>query len=132
MRANRRRDTGPELALRRELHRRGLRFRVDHGAVETIRCRVDIAFTRARVAVFVDGCFWHQCPAHSNLPRANRDWWAQKLASNVARDRRNDLELEAAGWRVLRVWEHEPANSAADRICHALEVGAGLPPQAGG
>jgi DNA mismatch endonuclease (patch repair protein) len=85
MRANRRRDTGPELALRRELHRRGLRYRVDHRPVAETRCRVDIVFTRARVAVFVDGCFWHGCPSHGNVPRANREWWAQKLATKRRR-----------------------------------------------
>ena len=83
MRANRRRDTGPELALRRELHRRGLRYRVDHAPIAGLRCRADIVFTRARVAVFVDGCFWHACPEHGNIPTANREWWQAKLELNV-------------------------------------------------
>jgi DNA mismatch endonuclease (patch repair protein) len=116
MRANRRRDTGPELALRRELHRRGMRFRVDHQAVPGLRCRVDIAFTRARVAVFVDGCFWHVCPVHGTAPKANHDWWATKLEQNVSRDRRNDQALREAGWTVIRVWEHEPPVQAADLV----------------
>ncbi len=120
MRANRRRDTGPELALRRELHSRGMRFRVDHPPIEDVRCRVDIAFTRARVAVFVDGCFWHSCPEHGNLPTANREWWRTKLELNVARDRRNDAAFEEAGWRVIRVWEHESLHDAADRIATAI------------
>ncbi len=120
MRANRRRDTGPEVALRQELHRRGLRFRVDHQPVKGVRCRADIVFTRARVAVFVDGCFWHSCPEHGNLPLANREWWRAKLDVNIARDRRNDQELADAGWRVIRCWEHEPASAAADAICEAL------------
>lgn len=120
--ANRRRDTTPELALRRELHRRGLRFRVDHLAVRGLRCRVDIAFTRARIAVFVDGCFWHRCPEHGTLPRANGEWWAQKLQGNVERDRRNDAELKAAGWSVVRVWEHELIGPAADRVCAAVSA----------
>jgi DNA mismatch endonuclease (patch repair protein) len=124
MRANRRRDTAPELALRRELHRRGLRFRVDHRPVPGIRCRVDVVFTRARIAVFVDGCFWHSCPAHAVAPKRNGDWWAEKLAGNVARDRRNDEQLEAAGWTVVRVWEHEAAAEAADRVCVALRAAA--------
>jgi DNA mismatch endonuclease (patch repair protein) len=77
-------------------------------------------FTKARVAVFVDGCFWHSCPEHGNLPRANREWWRTKLEINVARDRRNDRDLADAGWHVVRVWEHEPVVSAADRVCRVL------------
>ncbi len=120
MRANRRRDTGPELALRRALHARGLRFRVDHPPVADIRCRADIAFTRARVAVFVDGCFWHACPEHGNVPAANRDWWQAKLTANVERDRRNDRALRDAGWEVIRVWEHEAVTGAAERVQRAV------------
>lgn len=117
MRANRRRDTGPELRLRRELHRRGFRFRVDYRIdVNGGWCRPDLVFTRARVAVFVDGCFWHSCPIHATHPAANRDWWRAKLDANVARDRRNDASLEAAGWNVIRVWEHESELLAADLI----------------
>lgn len=120
MRANRRRDTGPEIALRRELHRRGLRFRVDYAPMAGLRSKADIVFTRARVAVFIDGCFWHACPEHGNLPRANRDWWRIKLEATVARDRRNEQILREAGWHVIRVWEHEPVQVAADRICDAV------------
>jgi DNA mismatch endonuclease (patch repair protein) len=120
MLANRRRDTGPEIALRSELHRRGLRFRVDHPPVAGLRCRADIVFTRARVAVFIDGCFWHACPEHGNLPSANRDWWRAKLQENTQRDVRNKLALEEAGWRVIRVWEHESLLAAADRVSAAL------------
>jgi DNA mismatch endonuclease (patch repair protein) len=127
MRANRRRDTGPELALRRELHRRGLRYRVDHRPVAETRCRVDIVFTRARVAVFVDGCFWHGCPSHGNVPRANREWWAQKLALNAERDRRNDAALELAGWRVVRIWEHEQVGDAAARVQRAVAAARSAP-----
>lgn len=121
MRANRRRDTGPELALRRELHRRGMRYRVDYAPVPGLRCRADVVFTRARLAIFVDGCFWHCCPIHATRPAANGDWWRAKLEANVERDRRNDGELAAAGWRVLRCWEHERALDAADRVVAALE-----------
>lgn len=105
--------TGPELALRRELHRRGLRFRVNHPGLPG---RPDIAFTRAKVAVFVDGCFWHACPQHGTMPRHNRDWWRAKLDRNVARDRRKDAALGELGWSVLHIWEHESAVSAADRV----------------
>jgi DNA mismatch endonuclease, patch repair protein len=120
MRANRRRDTGPELALRRVLHRRGLRFRVDFAPVKEVRCRADLVFTKARLAVFVDGCFWHFCPEHGNLPKYNRTWWQEKLRLNVSRDRLNDDALVAAGWHVVRVWEHEPVEAAADRVCDIL------------
>jgi len=108
-------DTKPELALRHELWRRGLRYRIDRKVVGNRR-RVDIAFMRARVAVFVDGCFWHSCPAHGSLPKNNREWWQAKLLANVKRDRSTDAQLEDAGWLVLRVWEHETPREAADRV----------------
>lgn len=117
------------MALRRELHRRGLRFRVDHSPVVGLRCRADIVFTKARVAVFVDGCFWHRCPDHGTLPRANGDWWRAKLDLNVARDRRNDESFEAAGWRVIRIWEHEPLFEAADRVEEAIVARRGPKPE---
>lgn len=116
MQANRSRDTGPELALRSALHRRGLRFRVHRPVVEGLRSRPDIVFSRARVAVFVDGCFWHSCPIHSTQPAANGDWWRDKLATNVARDHRCDTALREAGWLPFRVWEHENPLDAAGRI----------------
>jgi DNA mismatch endonuclease (patch repair protein) len=109
----RRTSTKPELALRRELHRRGLRFRVHHAGLPG---RPDIAFTRARLAVFVDGCFWHACPEHGTLPRNNRDWWRAKLDRNVTRDRAKDAALDELGWVVLHVWEHEAMAAAADRV----------------
>ncbi|TWJ30945.1 T/G mismatch-specific endonuclease [Micromonospora sagamiensis] len=106
-------STKPELALRRELHRRGLRFRVNHPGLPG---RPDLAFTRAKVAVFVDGCFWHRCPQHGTMPRNNRDWWQAKLDRNVARDRAKDAALAERGWVVLHVWEHEATDAAADRV----------------
>jgi DNA mismatch endonuclease (patch repair protein) len=122
MKSQRRRDTAPEVALRRELWRRGLRYRVDHRVVGRRR-RVDIAFTRARVAVFVDGCFWHSCPHHATRPKNNAEWWATKLQANVGRDRATDAELIASGWTVLRLWEHEPVDDAADRVEAAVIAG---------
>lgn len=102
--------TEPERALRRELHRRGLRYRVN---VATIPGRPDIALTRARIAVFVDGCFWHGCPEHAVAPRANADWWRAKLDANFTRDRRTEDRLRRTGWVVIRAWEHEnPADVA--------------------
>lgn len=110
------RDTGPELALRSELHRRGLRFRVDRRPVAEIRTRADLVFPRARVAVYVDGCFWHGCPDHGTTPKANSGFWGPKLARNKERDRQIDEGLAAAGWTVVRVWEHEDPLEAADRV----------------
>lgn len=111
-----RRDTKPELALRRELWRRGLRYRVDITPISGLRRRADMVFTRARVAVYVDGCYWHSCPEHGTVPKANREWWVAKLEANVARDRDTDARLLAAGWQVVRVWEHASVADAADRI----------------
>lgn len=117
MEANRRTDTGPERALRSELHGRGLRFRKDlRLRLAGHAVRPDVVFTRLRVAVFVDGCFWHRCPEHALAPRSNAEYWREKLARNVERDRRNDEVLAAAGWAVARVWEHEAPRDAADRI----------------
>jgi DNA mismatch endonuclease (patch repair protein) len=111
-----RRDTKPELALRRELWRRGLRYRVDVPPIRGLRRRADLVFTRSKVAVYVDGCFWHTCPTHATLPKANREWWIAKLAKNVERDRDTDARLVDKGWAVVRVWEHEPVKDAADRV----------------
>lgn len=111
-----RRDTKPEMALRQELHRLGLRYRVDRAVVPGVRRRVDVVFATARIAVFVDGCFWHRCPEHSTLPKANAEWWAAKLARNVERDRDTDGRLMTAGWVIVRMWEHEDARAVAARI----------------
>jgi DNA mismatch endonuclease (patch repair protein) len=116
MRANRRRDTKPELALRRELHARGRRFRVDYPPIKGLRRRADIVFPRALVAVYVDGCYWHSCPLHGTTAKTNAAFWAQKLATNQERDRDTDRRLTEAGWTVVRVWEHERAEEAADRV----------------
>lgn len=121
MREQRRRDTAPELALRRELHRRGRRYRVDRAPLPGLRRRADLVFPTARVAVFVDGCFWHCCPVHGTRPKNNAGWWAAKLDTNVARDRDTDTRLADAGWRVVRVWEHEDAVTAADTVDRALD-----------
>jgi len=121
MQANRRRDTAPELQLRRELHRRGLRYRVDFPVrAGGILTRPDITFTRARVAVLVDGCFWHRCPEHGRDPRANQAYWKPKLEANVARDGRVNASLTQAGWMVVRIWEHEDVGEAAARVEAAL------------
>ncbi len=113
-------DTAPELALRRELHGRGLRYRVQLHVPGNRRRRIDVAFTRAKVAVFVDGCYWHGCPAHGTRPKTNSEWWDWKIARNRARDADTNQLLENQGWRVVRVWEHEDPSTAADRVEHLV------------
>lgn len=116
MLANRGSETAPEIALRSILHRRGLRFRKHVAPLSGLRCQADVVFTRAKVAVFVDGCFWHRCPQHATFPKANAAWWRAKLEQNFERDRRNDQALAEAGWAVVRVWEHEDPSAAAGQI----------------
>ncbi len=121
MRSNRRRDTAPEKRLRSALHARGRRFRVDLAIpTEAGRPRPDMAFTGARVAVFVDGCFWHCCPIHGRPPVSNGHYWGPKLARNVARDGADTAQLERAGWTVVRLWEHVPVDEAVDAVEAAL------------
>jgi DNA mismatch endonuclease (patch repair protein) len=115
-----RKDTAPEVALRRLLHAAGLRFRVGLPVPGMPRRSIDIAFTRVKVAVFVDGCFWHSCPQHATKPAANDAWWARKLAGNVERDAATTAHLEAAGWRVIRVWEHEAPVEVAEELLRVV------------
>jgi DNA mismatch endonuclease (patch repair protein) len=121
MRAQRERDTGIEREIRSRLHARGLRFRVHRRLLKGSRREVDVVFPGAKVAVFVDGCFWHGCPEHGTWPRNNADFWRRKIEGNVERDRDTDARLEADGWTVLRVWEHEAPADAAARIADAVE-----------
>lgn len=116
MRANRRRDTRPELAVRRLVHAAGLRYRVDARPLPTLNRKADLVFTRTQVAVFIDGCYWHGCPEHGTRPKANADYWAGKIAGNVARDADTDRRLAQAGWTVLRFWEHQSPVSVAIEI----------------
>lgn len=125
MKNTRQRDTPAELALRSALHRRGLRFYVDRPPTPGTRGRADIVFPRARVAVYVDGCFWHGCPIHGTSPKANAAWWREKIDGNRRRDRDTDRRLEEAGWTVVRVWEHESPDDASNRVVDALAA-AGL------
>jgi len=115
----RRRDTGPEMAIRRLLHARGLRYRVD-AKLPGMRRRADLIFSSARVAVFIDGCFWHGCPDHGTRPKANAAWWTEKIETNVKRDRDTDRCLAADGWIVVRVWEHEVPEAAAARVAEVV------------
>ena len=129
MRANRRTDTKPEMALRRALHRQGFRYRKDFRIdLDGTRVRPDIAFTARRVAVFVDGCFWHVCPEHGTRPANNTWYWGPKLARNMERDRTADAALGAAGWQVVRIWEHVPLDAAVAAVVAAVGPLPGHPP----
>lgn len=116
MRSNRRRDTKPELKIRRRLHASGFRYRVDFRLESDLRVNADIVFTRARVAVFIDGCFWHGCPLHATTPKTNSQYWIPKLARNAERDRTSEAALRQKGWLVLRYWEHQDPEEVADSI----------------
>ncbi|TRC77547.1 DNA mismatch endonuclease Vsr [Mesorhizobium sp. WSM4307] len=120
MREQRTAGTEPEIKLRSALHRRGRRFRVQIGVPNRPRRTIDIALMKQRLAVFVDGCFWHGCELHRNVPRSNNDWWAIKLHQNQVRDNDTDTALLDANWQVLRIWEHEEVEVAVDRIIAAL------------
>jgi DNA mismatch endonuclease, patch repair protein len=113
MRRQRRSNTAPEVEIRRELHRRGLRYRVNWRPEADLRVRADIAWPRRRLLVFIDGCYWHACPIHGTRPKSNSEWWNAKLAANVARDAQQTNELTARGWTVRRYWEHEDPQSVA-------------------
>ncbi|MCY4651816.1 MAG: very short patch repair endonuclease [Dehalococcoidia bacterium] len=123
MKANRRSDTGPEVSLRSLLHQRGLRFRKDYliKFPNGRRVHADIAFTKKKVAVFVDGCFWHSCPEHGTTPKSNQDYWIPKLQQNAERDRDVSRRLRNAGWSVIRIWEHENQEEAATTILSHME-----------
>ncbi len=129
MRANRSKDTGPELALRKEIYHRGMRYRVDTRPIPEIRRRADLVFPGARVAVFVDGCYWHGCPEHYRPATKNAEFWQGKIDGNRDRDRETNEMLRAAGWTVVRVWEHEPARTAADAITEVVRARRGGRPQ---
>lgn len=116
MQSNRGRDTRPELALRSACHALGLRYRVSVRPLGELRRTADLVFPKARVAVFLDGCFWHGCPEHHTIAATNAKFWADKVQGNVARDRDTDLRLQEAGWVTLRIWEHEDPLTAAARV----------------
>jgi len=116
MQANKGRDTQPELALRSAAHALGLRYRVSVRPLRELRRTADLVFTKARVAVFLDGCFWHGCPEHHTVAATNASFWAEKVESTRLRDRETDRRLADAGWTSIRVWEHEDPAEAAQRI----------------
>jgi DNA mismatch endonuclease (patch repair protein) len=116
MQSNKGRDTQPELALRSAAHALGLRYRVSVRPLRELRRTADLVFTKARVAVFLDGCFWHGCPDHHTVAATNAGFWAEKVESTRSRDRDTDRRLADAGWTSIRVWEHEDPMDAANRI----------------
>lgn len=125
MQGNRRKDTKPEVAVRSLLHASGLRYRTHTRPLRGLRCEADVVFPRQRVAVFIDGCFWHGCPEHGTRPASNEGYWNAKIDRNVARDRRNDDALSAADWRVLRFWEHDDPEAVLGVVLAALGRGRG-------
>jgi DNA mismatch endonuclease (patch repair protein) len=122
MQAQARRDTAAERALRSVLHGRGLRYRVHRRPIPELRREADIVFWTTRVAVFVDGCFWHGCPQHASWPKQNDAWWREKIERNRERDADTDRRLRDAGWCVVRVWEHEAPEEAARRVEAAVRA----------
>lgn len=124
MRRQPRAGTQPEMALRRALHHLGYRYRVGYRVPGAPRRSIDMAFPGRRVAVMVDGCFWHACPTHGVSPKNNSVWWAEKLAKNVERDRSTDEILMSQGWTVVRVWEHTETEIAVESVELALAVAA--------
>lgn len=125
MRGNKARDTGPEMKLRRLLHKRGLRYRVEMRPVPGLRRTADVVFTKVRLVVFVDGCYWHGCPEHYRASRTNQEFWRTKVEGNRQRDQETNAALDEAGWTVLRVWEHEDPEAVADRIEGMVGAAAG-------
>ncbi|MFG2953473.1 very short patch repair endonuclease [Streptomyces sp. NPDC048291] len=115
-------DTNVGLTVRRLLHAAGLRYRVEYPVPGMPRRRIDVAFTRAKVAVLIDGCFWHGCPQHATRPKANADWWRSKLDQNIARDQKTTEHLIAEGWTVLRFWEHEDPAQIATKVARLLDI----------
>lgn len=121
MQGVRQKNTSAESALRRELHARGLRYRIHIPVLAKPRRVADVAFSGLRVAVFVDGCFWHGCPRHATWPKQNAEFWRAKILANQQRDRDTDARLRADGWRVIRVWAHEPPARVAARVATVVE-----------
>ncbi|MEU4794090.1 very short patch repair endonuclease [Micromonospora tulbaghiae] len=121
MQSNTGRDTKPELALRRAVHALGLRYFVSRRPIRSVRRTADLVFPRLRLAVFLDGCFWHGCPQHHTVAKTNAAFWAEKVTTNRRRDADTDARLTAEGWTVLRIWEHEAPAEAADRVAETVK-----------
>jgi len=120
MKAAKPRDTAPEKTLRSELHKRGLRYQIDVRPVQELNRRADIVFRSVKVAIFVDGCFWHGCPKHGTQAKANAEFWKNKIKQNQIRDEDTNERLKKAGWKVVRVWEHENPEQASKKIYNII------------
>ncbi|CAN7328459.1 very short patch repair endonuclease [Mycolicibacterium frederiksbergense] len=122
MQSNKGRDTKPEMALRSAVHRLGLRYRVGVRPIRELRRTADLVFVREKVAVFLDGCFWHGCPQHHTVSVTNSQFWQDKVAGNRTRDQDTDARLRAAGWQSVRIWEHENPDEAARKVRDLVEA----------
>ena len=122
MQGNKSRDTSPELAVRRAAHALGLRYRVATRPIKTLRRTADLVFTKRKIAVFIDGCFWHGCPTHHSVAKTNADYWATKVLKNRTRDVDTNETLTAEGWTVLRFWEHEDPLTVAQNIAATVKA----------
>jgi DNA mismatch endonuclease (patch repair protein) len=120
MKRVRQKNTSAESAIRRELHALGLRFRIQVPVLATPRRVADVAFSQLRIAIFIDGCFWHGCPKHATWPKQNAEFWYRKIVANQERDLDTVARLRAAGWKVLRIWAHEAPMTAALRISRVV------------
>ena len=125
MAATRGRDNNRELMMRSKLHRQGLRFRVHYQVPGNRRRTIDIAFPAVRIAVFLDGCFWHGCAQHGTIPSTNQIWWLAKIETNKMRDADTDRLLDLAGWTVMRIWEHTLLEEACQQVVHAVQAARG-------
>lgn len=121
MQANRSKNTSPELALRRLLHANGLRYRVNSRPLKSVRRTADVVFSKLRVAIFVDGCFWHACPEHYREPQTHAEYWRPKIARNLERDAEINALLEAEGWLVLRFWSHQEPGEVASTVTAEIQ-----------
>ncbi len=130
MQGNRSRDTKPERAVRSAVHRRGLRYRVAARPLPELRRTADLVFRKAKIAVFVDGCYWHGCPEHHTQPATNHRYWSDKITGNVARDQDTTARLAEAGWTVLRFWEHEDPETVADAVEQSVRSALAVDSQA--
>ena len=122
MQSVRQKHTSAESALRRELHARGLRYRVQVPVLTKPRRVADVTFAHLRIAVFVDGCFWHGCPVHATWPKQNAEFWREKILANQERDRDTDARLKSQGWVVVRAWAHEPPAKVASRVARIVRA----------
>lgn len=124
MQSTRQKNTAAEMSIRRAIHRMGLRYRIHIEPVPGLHRNADIVFSKQRVAVMIDGCFWHGCELHGSQPKTNAAFWSRKIEDNKRRDRDTDERLRADGWRVIRIWEHEDPQQAAERIASTVRNSA--------